>query len=139
MPQPASPLSVGSLTQLTLSLLAIVALIVAVSWVLKRLKMAGPRGRGEIAVVDELGLGPRERIVLLRVGEAQVLVGIGAGGDEAGGGTPMTSAARSDGGPAAATCIGGRGSLRGTGAGSVRPAWASIVCPVSPCIAASAT
>jgi len=80
MAQPASPLSVGSLTQLSLSLLAIVALIVAVSWALKRLKMAGPRGRGEIAVVDELALGPRERIVLLRVGESQLLVGIGAGG-----------------------------------------------------------
>lgn len=78
--QSASPLSVGSLTQLTLSLLAIVALIIAISWALKRLKVAGPRGRGEIAVVDELALGPRERIVLLRVGESQVLVGIGAGG-----------------------------------------------------------
>jgi flagellar protein FliO/FliZ len=78
--QTASPLSVGSLAQLTFSLLAIVALIVAVSWALKRLKMAGPRGRGEIAVIDELALGPRERIVLLRVGESQVLVGIGAGG-----------------------------------------------------------
>jgi flagellar protein FliO/FliZ len=78
--QTASPLSVSSLAQLTFSLLAIVALIVAVSWALKRLKMAGPRGRGEIAVIDELALGPRERIVLLRVGESQVLVGVGAGG-----------------------------------------------------------
>jgi flagellar protein FliO/FliZ len=66
--------------QLTLSLLAIVALIVAVSWALKRLKMVGPKGRGEIAVLDELALGPRERIVLLRVGQAQLLVGVGAGG-----------------------------------------------------------
>ena len=48
--QPASPLSVGSLTQLTLSLIAIVALIFAISWALKRLKLAGPRGSGEIAV-----------------------------------------------------------------------------------------
>ncbi len=80
MAQSASPLSVGSLAQLTLSLLAIVALIVAISWALKRLKMAGPRGRGEIAVIDELALGQRERIVLVRVGESQVLVGIGAGG-----------------------------------------------------------
>ena len=77
--QPASPLSAGSLTQLTLSLLAIVALIFAVSWALKRLKMAGPRGRGEITVLDELALGPRERIVLVRIGESQVLVGVGAG------------------------------------------------------------
>ncbi len=78
--QPASPLSVSGVAQLTLSLFAIVALIFAVSWLLKRLKLAGPRGRGHIAVVDELAVGPRERIVLVRVGESQVLVGIGAGG-----------------------------------------------------------
>jgi flagellar protein FliO/FliZ len=80
MAQPASPLSVGSLTQLTLSLIAIVFLILAISWALKRLKLAGPRGSGEIAVVDELSIGPRDRIVLIRVGESQVLVGIGASG-----------------------------------------------------------
>jgi flagellar protein FliO/FliZ len=80
MAQPASPLSVGSLAQLTLSLIAIVALILAISWALKRLKLAGPRGSGEIAVLDELNVGPRERIVLVRVGESQILVGIGAGG-----------------------------------------------------------
>jgi flagellar protein FliO/FliZ len=80
MAQPASPLSVGSLTQLTLSLIAIVALILAISWALKRLKLARPRGAGEIAVIDELGVGPRERIVLIRVGESQVLVGISAAG-----------------------------------------------------------
>jgi len=77
---PASPLSVGSLTQLTLSLIAIVALILAIGWVLKRFKLAGPRGSGEIAVIDELSVGPRDRIVLVRVGDAQVLVGVGASG-----------------------------------------------------------
>jgi flagellar protein FliO/FliZ len=80
MAQPASPLSVSSLTQLTLSLIAIVALILAISWLLKRLKLASPRGSGQIAVVDELSVGPRERIVLIRVGESQVLVGVGAAG-----------------------------------------------------------
>jgi flagellar protein FliO/FliZ len=78
--QPASPLSVGSVAQLTLSLVAVVALIFAVSWVLKRFKLAGPRGRGEIAVIDELALGARERVVLLRVGNSQVLVGVSASG-----------------------------------------------------------
>jgi flagellar protein FliO/FliZ len=76
----ASPLSVSSLAQLTLSLLAIVALILAISWVLKRTRLAGPRGRGQISVVDEITLGPRERVVLLRVGDSQVLVGIAAAG-----------------------------------------------------------
>ena len=77
---PSSPLSVGSVAQLALSLAAIVALILAVSWVLKRLKLGAVRGRGEIAIIDQLALGPRERIVLVRVGESQVLIGVGAGG-----------------------------------------------------------
>jgi flagellar protein FliO/FliZ len=77
---PASPLSVGSLTQLTLSLIAIVALIFAIGWVLKRFKLNAPRGSSDSEVLDQLNLGPRERIVLVRMGEAQVLVGIGAGG-----------------------------------------------------------
>jgi flagellar protein FliO/FliZ len=74
---------VGSLAQLTLSLLVVVGLIFAAAWLLKRLKLAGPRagtGTGTLAVIDQLVLGPRERIVLVRVGEGQVLLGIGAGG-----------------------------------------------------------
>jgi flagellar protein FliO/FliZ len=78
--QPVSPLSVGSLTQLTLSLIAIVALILAISWALKRFKLAGPRSSGDMAVLDELSVGPRDRIVLIRVGESQILVGVGAAG-----------------------------------------------------------
>jgi flagellar protein FliO/FliZ len=82
-----SPVSVSSLAQLTLSLLCIVGLIFALAWVMKRLKLAGPRGRGDIAVIDELALGPRERILLVRVGDAQVLVGVGG----VVGLTPLTS------------------------------------------------
>jgi flagellar protein FliO/FliZ len=77
---PASPLSAGSLAQLTLSLIAIVALIFAISWVLKRFKVALPRGSADMAILDQVAVGPRERIALVRVGDAQVLVGIGAGG-----------------------------------------------------------
>jgi flagellar protein FliO/FliZ len=80
MASPASPLSVGSLAQLSLSLIAIVALILAMGWVLKRFKLASPGRSFDMAVLDELKMGPRERIVLIRIGEAQVLVGIGAGG-----------------------------------------------------------
>jgi flagellar protein FliO/FliZ len=72
-----SPVSVSSLAQLTLSLVAIIGLIFVLGWVMKRLKLAGPRGRGDITVLDELALGPRERIVLVRVGDAQVLIGVG--------------------------------------------------------------
>jgi flagellar protein FliO/FliZ len=77
---PAAAVSVSSALQLTLSLAAVVGLIFAITWVLKRFKIAGPRGSGGIAVIDELTVGPRTRIVLVRVGESQVLVGVGANG-----------------------------------------------------------
>jgi len=80
MVPPAPPLSVGSVAQLALSLAAVIALILAVSWVLKRMKLGAVHGRGEIAIIDQLALGPRERIVLVRVGESQVLIGVGTGG-----------------------------------------------------------
>jgi flagellar protein FliO/FliZ len=75
-----APLSAGSFAQLFLSLLLVVGLIFAISWVLKRFRLAAPRGRGQMSVIDELTLGPRERIVLVRVGDAQVLLGLGTGG-----------------------------------------------------------
>jgi flagellar protein FliO/FliZ len=80
MAQPVSPLSVGSLTQLTLSLVAVVALILAIGWLMKRFKLTAPRGSLDSGVLEELKLGPRERIVLIRIGDAQVLLGIGASG-----------------------------------------------------------
>jgi flagellar protein FliO/FliZ len=78
--QPASPLSFGSLAQLTLSLMLIVGLIFALSWFLKRFRVTGGRSRGEFAILDELIVSPRERIMLIGIGDVQVLVGIGAGG-----------------------------------------------------------
>ena len=80
MASPASPLNIGSLAQLTLSLLAVVALILALSWLMKRLKFAAPNSSGDMAVLDSLSVGPRERIALIRVGDTQVLVGISAAG-----------------------------------------------------------
>jgi flagellar protein FliO/FliZ len=80
MSQSVSPLSAGSLAQLALSLFAIVALILALSWLLKRFRVALPQGSGDMAVLDQVSIGPRERIALVRVGDCQVLVGIGAGG-----------------------------------------------------------
>lgn len=77
---PASPLTAGSLAQLTLSLLAIVGLIFALSWLMKRMKFSAAHTPRDMAVLDSVSVGPRERIALIRVGDAQVLVGISAAG-----------------------------------------------------------
>ena len=76
----AAPLSMGSLAQLTLSLALIVGLIVGLSWLLKRLRLTAPRGSGEIVIIDQISVSPRDRIVLVGIGASQVLVGVGVGG-----------------------------------------------------------
>ena len=63
MAQPASPLSVGSLAQLTLSLIAIVALILAIELGAEAAASWPPRAApATCAVLDQLSVGPRERI-----------------------------------------------------------------------------
>ena len=60
--------------------MAIVALIFAIGWILKRFKVALPRGSKDMEVLDQVAVGERDRIALVRIGDQQVLVGIGAGG-----------------------------------------------------------
>lgn len=79
-PGAASPLSIGSLVQATFSLALVLAAILGVAWVLKRARLAPRGGRGTIGVIDQLAIGPRERVMLLRVGEAQLLLGVGPSG-----------------------------------------------------------
>jgi flagellar protein FliO/FliZ len=77
---PATAVPAGGLLQLTLSLIVVVALIFAITWVVKRLNLAVPRASRAMAIVDELTLGPRERLLIVRVGEAHLLLGVGASG-----------------------------------------------------------
>jgi len=69
--QPVSPLSVGSLTQLTLSLVAIVALILAIGWVVKRFKLAAPRGSLDSGLpLDTIWQAPQCVTILIVLGFA---------------------------------------------------------------------
>ena len=77
---PNSGVATGGLMQLTLSLIVVLTLIFAITWLVKRLNLAAPRASRAMAIVDELTLGPRERLLLVRVGESQVLLGVGAAG-----------------------------------------------------------
>jgi flagellar protein FliO/FliZ len=77
---PATALPSGSLLQLTLSLTLVVALILVLTWLVKRFNLTTPRASRAMSVVDEIALSPRERVVLVQVGNAQVLVGVGVNG-----------------------------------------------------------
>jgi flagellar protein FliO/FliZ len=68
------------LVQVTLSLLGVLAIIFALAWGFAKLRLTPRHGRGALAVLAEIPLGSKERAVLLKVGDRQALLGIGADG-----------------------------------------------------------
>ena len=74
-----APAAGGGLVEVTLALLAIVALIAGLAWLMKRMRGFGVSGQDRIQVLSERALGPKERCVLVRVGATEVLIGVAAG------------------------------------------------------------
>lgn len=68
------------LLQTSLSLVVVLGLILGLAWVAKRLRLAPGRRSAALAVLAEVAVGQKERVVLLKVGEGQALVGVGADG-----------------------------------------------------------
>jgi flagellar protein FliO/FliZ len=69
----------GGLAEVTLALLAIVALIAGLAWLMKRMRGFGTAGHDRIQVLSERALGPKERCVLVRVGATEILIGVSSG------------------------------------------------------------
>jgi len=63
-----------------LALLAVLALIVGLGWLLKRLPGAGFRPAEGLKLVASLNVGAKERVVVVDVNGQQLLLGITAGG-----------------------------------------------------------
>ncbi len=73
---PATSASVaGQLTQLVLGLLLVLGLIFFLAWLLRRVQNAAPNANQLIQVVGSRQVGPRDRLLLVQVGDEQVLVG----------------------------------------------------------------
>lgn len=69
----------GQLTQLLLGLLVVLAVIFVLAWVVRRVQQAAPRGGQIIDIVSARALGPRDRLVLVQVGDEQILLGVSPG------------------------------------------------------------
>lgn len=65
----------GPAVRMMLSLIAVLAVLGGCLWLLRRFKGGAMQG-GLIQIVGGLSLGPKERVVLLRVGEEEILVGV---------------------------------------------------------------
>ena len=69
----------GGTLEVTLALLLVVGFIVLLAWGLKRMRRLAIGGSERIQVLSDRALGPKERCVLLRVGDTDVLVGVAQG------------------------------------------------------------
>jgi flagellar protein FliO/FliZ len=68
--------TLGALGGSLIALLMVVGLILALAWVLRRLPGGALRQHRDVRIVAQLAVGVRERVVVIAVGEAQLLLGV---------------------------------------------------------------
>ncbi len=76
---PVEPLASPYLLKLTGGLILVVAAIFAFAWLVKKLNLNQQSSHGLIRIVAGLPLGTRDRIVLVQVGDEQILLGLTPG------------------------------------------------------------
>ena len=71
----------GGALEVTLALLLVVGLIALLAWAARRMRGfgIGASARDRIQVLSDRAVGPKERCLLVRVGETDILVGIAPG------------------------------------------------------------
>ncbi len=78
-PAYAAPSTVGSLFQVFLGLIAVLALIAGSAWVAKRFGVTRSSASSVIHVVSSASVGVRERVVVIEVGDTWLVVGVAPG------------------------------------------------------------
>lgn len=69
----------GSIVQIVLSLLLVLAAILLVAWLLKRMNVAQQGTGNMLKVLGGVAIGQRERVVLIEVNDTWLVVGVGPG------------------------------------------------------------
>ncbi|SOQ08213.1 flagellar biosynthetic protein FliO [Pseudomonas syringae group genomosp. 3] len=69
----------GQVMQLLFGLIVVVGLIFVLAWVMRRVQRVGPNNGQVIELVSTRALGSRDRLVLVQIGNEQVLLGITPG------------------------------------------------------------
>jgi len=75
-----SPATAGSIGGAVLALILVIGLIFVLAWLAKRLPGVSGASNPALRLVGSLSLGPRERVVVVAVGDTQLLLSVGAGG-----------------------------------------------------------
>lgn len=78
-PTITNPVGFGDFLQMLLGLLVVLGIIFAMAWVIKRMGNVPVRMQGAIKVLAGMPVGQRERVVLVQVGDQQLLLGVAPG------------------------------------------------------------
>ena len=70
----------GGLLRVSIALLVVLAAVLGTAWLARRVRGLTAAGNGGLEILSQLPLGARERAVLIRVGDRQLLLGVGSGG-----------------------------------------------------------
>jgi flagellar protein FliO/FliZ len=76
---PLEPLALPYLLKLTAGLVLVVLIIFALAWLVKKFNLNQQSQNGLIRIVAGMPIGTRDRILLLEVGEEQILLGLTPG------------------------------------------------------------
>jgi flagellar protein FliO/FliZ len=68
--------SAGTYFQTGLALAFIVALLIGAAWLARKVSGGKKFGQGDMKIIGGVALGPRERIVLIEVGEKWLVIGV---------------------------------------------------------------
>jgi flagellar protein FliO/FliZ len=77
--QSAVPDLGGSALQMVLGLIVVLALLLGALWLLKRLSQPRGAAAGLMRVVAGVAIGPRERVVILELGNSWLVLGVAPG------------------------------------------------------------
>lgn len=72
------PVTTSALLETLLGLFMVLGCIAFLAWLLRRTNRFQSSANGEMKIITSLALGPRQRAVLLQVGEQQILLGVTA-------------------------------------------------------------
>lgn len=78
-PLPASPVSISGLLQVLFGLVVVLATVAGAAWILKRLAPGQVSAGGAIKLIGGIAVGPKERVVVVEVGDTWLVVGVAPG------------------------------------------------------------
>jgi len=73
------PLSGTNIAQMVAGLVFVLLIVVLVAWLLRRVGGVTMSGGSGLNVIGGMSMGARERVVLMQVGEEQILIGVSPG------------------------------------------------------------